>query len=497
MGEIKERIDLVDYIGRFVDLERQGAEWKGKCPFHDDATPSLSVNPEKGLWHCFGCEAGGDVIEFCKQYHGDTLERAVDRLREEYSTETAKKVLEKPSPCGITVQQLAAAKGFSEKELKEYGVTDDSYMGKPAVRFSYMDASGSETWHRYRINLTRDRFRNPKGHEVTAYGFPWLAVGRDCGELILVEGETDAITCWMHGLPCIGIPGASNAGCLSEMVLDGIDRIYIAKEPDSGGETFVKGVVKVLRQAPWDGQLYAMHLRPDAKDLNEVYLRDPDGFENQVDNLKQDAQPVCDRRRQDHAARVTARQLLSMEFAPPKWVIPQLIPTGLTVLAGKPKAGKSWLCMDIGTAIALGDVVLGDIHVPQGKVLYLALEDNLRRLRERLTRVLEGQPSNENLIISTSWKRLDEGGLDDLEHCIDEEGFDLIMIDTLARIRSAQHSQSYHYDGDYQSLIPLQELAIDREKAIILVHHLRKKDSDDPFELVSGTTGITGCADTN
>jgi len=111
--------------------------------------------------------------------------------------------------------------------------------------------------------------------------------------------------------------------------------------------------------------------------------------------------------------------------------------------------------------------------------------------------VLGGRIPNDDLVIATTWTRLDEGGLEELEACLDSDDYDTIIIDTLARVWGGKHAKRvYAYDDDYRSLVGLQRLALDREKSIIAVHHLRKAESDDPLDLVSGTTGITGCADT-
>ena len=58
LEEIKARVNIVDLIGRYVVLKPAGKNYKARCPFHPDDTPSLMVSPEKGLWHCFGCGAG-------------------------------------------------------------------------------------------------------------------------------------------------------------------------------------------------------------------------------------------------------------------------------------------------------------------------------------------------------------------------------------------------------------------------------------------------------
>ncbi len=62
--EIRERIDIADVVSRYVQLKKTGSNFKGLCPFHQEKTPSFTVTPSKGIFHCFGCGKGGDVFAF-------------------------------------------------------------------------------------------------------------------------------------------------------------------------------------------------------------------------------------------------------------------------------------------------------------------------------------------------------------------------------------------------------------------------------------------------
>src|SRR5215472_4624510 len=108
----------------------------------------------------------------------------------------------------------------------------------------------------------------------------------------------------------------------------------------------------------------------------------------------------------------TASDLRAMTFKPINWVVPGIIPEGLTILAGKPKVGKSWLALDLALAVAGGRYVLGEIKPDEGDVLYAALEDNQRRLWKR-TDIVMGRHSvtwPDRLTLATKWRRLDDGG---------------------------------------------------------------------------------------
>lgn len=184
-------------------------------------------------------------------------------------------------------------------------------------------------------------------------------------------------------------------------------------------------------------------------------------------------------------------------FAPIKYVVPGYIAEGATLLSGKPKIGKSWFCLDVGIAVATGGTCLGDVKCEQGDVLYLALEDNQRRLQSRM-RML-GAEFPDRMHFATEWPRANDGGIDALREWIEEHpNARLVMIDVLAMFRAPKGRSESLYDGDYNSLKELQSLALGYGVAIVVIHHLRKmaSDSGDPFDTVSGTMGLTGAVDT-
>jgi len=78
--EIKERIDIVDFISGYVQLKKSGQNWKGVCPFHAEKTPSFMVSPSKQIYHCFGCGAGGDVISFLVNHDRISFPEALQEL---------------------------------------------------------------------------------------------------------------------------------------------------------------------------------------------------------------------------------------------------------------------------------------------------------------------------------------------------------------------------------------------------------------------------------
>lgn len=198
----------------------------------------------------------------------------------------------------------------------------------------------------------------------------------------------------------------------------------------------------------------------------------------------------------------TAAALKKMTFAPIRYIVPGYIAEGCTLLAGRPKLGKSWMVMEMALAVARGGTCLGGIQCEQGDVLMLALEDNQRRLHSRIKKLMpalvqSGWP--ETFHYATEWPRANDGGLGYINEWLDAHPHArMIIVDVLAQFRPIRSGKDQLYDGDYRAIKDLQEIASKRNVAIIIVHHTRKSQSEsgDPFETVSGSLGLSGAADT-
>lgn len=179
-------------------------------------------------------------------------------------------------------------------------------------------------------------------------------------------------------------------------------------------------------------------------------------------------------------ALLTADDILTTEWPEPVWAIPDLLPVGLAILAGKPKAGKSWLALQIAQAVGAGGVALGR-RVERGPVLYLALEDPPRRLQERM--VKQHWPRGLPVEFMPMGRFIDEvgdlrnGGGERLARQIQVQRYRLVVIDTLSR--SVQGDQNDVADMTI-ALAPLQEIAHEHNCAVILIDHHKKGGGFDP-----------------
>lgn len=193
-------------------------------------------------------------------------------------------------------------------------------------------------------------------------------------------------------------------------------------------------------------------------------------------------------------AGITAEELSGKVFPPLNWVIQDILPEGCYLLSARPKTGKSWLALQICLAVAFGETVFGK-KVVQGKAVYLALEDNHRRLQSRLKQLRPLGYSTPNLLLHTKWERFDKGGVEALVKLIETETPKIVVIDTLAKVRPTAGRNNV-YESDYKALEPITEVANKYRCTILIVTHNRKgKAETDPLEQVSGSLGLTGAVD--
>lgn len=189
-----------------------------------------------------------------------------------------------------------------------------------------------------------------------------------------------------------------------------------------------------------------------------------------------------------------ADELMAMSFPEPTWAVPGIVAEGVTLLAGPPKVGKSWLALNLGLSIAAGTPALGRITVDQGSVLYLALEDWPRRLQERMGIVLAGRAAPADLTLDVYCPPMPAGAGYIAEWLDTNPGARLVVIDVFTKVRGHASGNSA-YEADYAAVGVIKDLADTYGIPIMVVHHVRKASADDFLQTVSGTNGLAGAAD--
>jgi hypothetical protein len=198
--------------------------------------------------------------------------------------------------------------------------------------------------------------------------------------------------------------------------------------------------------------------------------------------------------------RTSTNDIMATAYAPIKWVVPNYISEGFLVLAGRQKLGKTWLAIDMALAVAIGGVAMGSISCEQGNVLYIDMENGPRRIQGRIKTLfpdVKNIPDLSRLEWVTEAPQMDAGFIDELEHWrISVPRPRFVVIDVLQRIKPAGSMTRNAYENDYSIWAPLQDWATRHGIAVLGLHHTKKGGADDPLETLSGSNGLSACADT-
>jgi putative DNA primase/helicase len=255
------------------------------CPFHADNNPSLSVNFETGLFKCFGCGVQGDVFAFYMERHGVDFKEALAELGRRAGVE------DKP-PCDfkdLNVKEFALAKKLPLPYLEGQGVGDASFYGfARAVGFPYFKKPDRKKYDYFRFRFAGkapNKFRTRKGDKVNFYGLWRLEEITAAGWCLIVEGETDALTCWLHNLPALGIPGKENwhkawanlGNSPLKKILKEIP-VWLWEEPDAGVRPPNQPRALLLRERVAQNLpgVKIIKAPADCKDISEAHCRGDD-----------------------------------------------------------------------------------------------------------------------------------------------------------------------------------------------------------------------------
>ena len=198
--------------------------------------------------------------------------------------------------------------------------------------------------------------------------------------------------------------------------------------------------------------------------------------------------------------RTNTRTIMATHYPPIQWIVEGYVPEGLSILAGRQKLGKTWLALDWAIAVACGGAAMGSIYCEQGDVLYIDLENGHRRIQGRINTLF---PSERNMpdLNRLDWvndaPQLNKGfiqALDDWRMSVENPRF--VVVDVLQRIKPAGKAGQTSYESDYDAMSALQSWAMEHRIAVVCLHHTRKGGADDPLEALSGSNGLSACADT-
>jgi hypothetical protein len=368
------------------------------------------------------------------------------------------------------------------------------------TRYLYHAADGSVSYAKARVDKPDQKYQyqhfdgqcwraGRNGAAAIPYRLPRLLAAPEGVDIYMVEGEKHADKLAGWGLIATSLKDwHRNFG----KYVKG-RTVVILPDNDEPGEKQAADAARLVREGGGKPVLVRLRGLPKSGDIMD--------WQGTYDDLaalvmEADAAQALDAPKPAFTRGISAAALMAKHFEPVNYVVPGLLAEGATLFAGKPKIGKSWMAYDFAIAIASGRPVFGSIPITQGDTLYLALEDSERRLKSRLLKKGIRNPP-ERLTLVTEWPDLDNGCIAELEAWADSvERPSLVIVDVLKMVRGVTRSTESLYDADYRALTGLATFARNRGIAVMIVHHVRKMEADDPLESISGTNGLTGAADT-
>jgi hypothetical protein len=293
------RAVLERVLARLQAVRRSGNGWMARCPSHEDRTPSLAVrvaDDGRVLLHCHaGCsiEAVLAAVGLRVRDLFPDARPAGDPSSLSSNRATAQPIDMAPEPPGCTVAQYARAKRLPERFLRELGLGDITYQRRAAVRIPYLDSAGDEAAVRFRTAISEEngdsgqRFRWRRGSKPMLYGLDRLSLFIAEHEfVIIVEGESDCHTLWLHGYPAIGLPGAAAWREEWATLLDRFGMVYVVVEQDDGGDA----VLRWLARSRIRDRARIITLA-GAKDPSELFCHEPEAFRERWQAAMERASP--------------------------------------------------------------------------------------------------------------------------------------------------------------------------------------------------------------
>ncbi|MDE6604811.1 MAG: AAA family ATPase [Clostridia bacterium] len=492
--KVKEQTNIADVVESFgVQLNNKD---KGLCPFHNEKTPSFSVDRKSNIFKCFGCGETGDAIAFVSKIKNIEPLNAAKCLADMYRIDLGDcpnrvSIKDYLKACirDVDKTDYFAKRGIAAATVKKYCLGYD--VKRNAIVLPY----SSELRYYQTRSIIDKKFFKPTTDEAGAEPlFNRNALwGASKEPVFIVESPLCALSVMQCGSPAVSLCGVGGTNKLVKEVKDKKPNapLVLCLDNDEPGKKASKSLADELSKLKVPYIVY--NIAGEKKDPNELLMEDAKALASNVQLAKKEVKRIYKR----GVGSIVASDLITAEFDPPEWLIPDVLPQGLAILCASSKVGKSWMAMQMCLAVSRGKEFL-DYVTNQAGCLYLALEDGVYRLQDRLKKLLCKEKSPDNFYLSVKADVLDGGLIKQLDEEFEEHpDIKLIIIDTLQKVRGSVKRNEIAYATDYRELGTLKEYADKRKVCIFLIHHLRKMaDENDVFNMISGSNGIMGVCDT-
>jgi hypothetical protein len=511
---------MIDYkLISTVEIAKELGLKKGKrgknfhCPNksehkHNDNTPSLSISDQpNGGFNCFGCGIKGNNVELVKQVLGLDVKEAIQWLEIRFAGYDSKELVgdrrldDKPKKKDEKYQVRFIKKGLSKNDRFTFSPKDQLDLKVPTrediskLRTELGKSYSLETLERAGIKVN---------HSDVGYGlvFPKGQLVHNPNNLdkyLHFEGRTDYLTAIELGLD-EHYAIVSNFNKTAKIKLSAGQHYFVMDRDVTPQD--VRGRLIVESQT----EIGCVRLPQNYDDFSDYYNI---GGCTQRDILalieNTPIEPISPTREPNQISSIrtfsiySASELLTTDLPEQIWAVKDTLPAGLAVLAGRPKVGKSFMALELCLAVAQGRKALGRFDAEKGEALFIGLEDNWRRLRNRLRMMLGNDgisPQLSGVHLMTEFLKLDQGGEDQLKGILkNKPNLSLVVIDTYGKVAPYFKSKNPYLE-EYAALSRLQQIGFDYETCLLMNHHTRKSESDYVLDEVLGSTAITGTADT-
>lgn len=478
---------IEEILSRLEGVKGGNGQYLARCPAHDDKRASMSVSTGQDGRILLHCHAGCTVPEILD---------ALGMKEADLFPENTQKVPCKPQEARREV-------------VARYDYTDaQGRLLNQKTRF----ADKSFFWRHYE----NGRWWNGRKGDPVLYNLPAVA-GAKC--LYIVEGEKDVETLKTAGIPAVCGADGAGPGKWRPQYTEALrgKRVAVIQDNDDTGKAFAAETANAMHGAAESVRVLDLTRiwpeLPEHGDTTDIWEHFGKEGLDKIQQLAADTQEWVPRREKiaqqieqyidtgkggpvEKLHTISAQELQQKEIPPARFVVVDMLPQGLSMLASPPKYGKSWFVLDLCLSVASGNLFLNHRTNKSG-CLYLALEDSERRLKDRMSKLLLNQKAPEGFNYATTARTISNGLLDQLEEYLGEHpDTALIVIDTLQKVRDSGGRENA-YSADYRDGSALKGFADKHGICILLVHHLRKMaDDGDVFNRISGTNGLFGSADT-
>lgn len=508
--EVKNRLSIKDVIEHY-SLTRFNRDNKCHCPFpdHQDVkSPSLSILSGNNTFRCFGCDKSGSVVDFVMMYKGVDKVQAVQMLNEDFNLELNFKEQSKKKfdikkyllACEKDIEQTDyfIKRGLLPTTIKKHRLGYDKV--KKAVTIPY---NGKMDYGQIRY-VNEKRFWKPPTNDAGTepiYNENVIS-DKDNEPIFVVESPICAMSIEQYNSKAIAICGGGGVSKLDK-ALKGKKTsnlgFILSLDNDDTGSRYTDEFVAYFKAKRI--RYVICNISGKEKDPNDLLKKSSEALVKNIVKARNEFFSKCT----SYGDLKSAQEITNMTLKPVNWLVHDLFPTGLNIICGASKIGKSWFVQNLCLSISNGDKFL-DKPTSKHACWYMALEDDESLSQMRLKMMLKGKTAPANFFISYEIYPMDKVDKDRptlmeyiAENIKRNPEIKCVVVDTFQKVRSASAYGESMYAHDYRDISTLKKLADELQIAIILIHHTNKmKDRDtdgDPFAKISGTNGLMASAD--